>query len=87
MAWFFDSSIMYCSGAIGMGRAAAMEARKTMSEPDIIYLSVLLIWIVLVVLLYLILDLPRRVYEYIKKRLKAEILSYKKKKKGNGSRK
>lgn len=59
-----------------------------MSDQDIIYLTVLLTWIVLVVVLYLILDLPKRVYEYIKKRLKAEIRAHKersRKGKENGS--
>jgi len=58
-----------------------MGSRKKMSDLDVIYLIMFLIWIMLVVLLYLVLDLPKRLYEDIKKRLKAEILSYKEKKK------
>jgi len=52
-----------------------------MSDLDLIYLTVFLTWIALVVVLYLVVNLPKRLYEYIKGRLKAEILLYKKKKK------
>jgi len=47
-----------------------------MSDLDVIYLIMFLLWIMLVVLLYLVWGLPRRLYEDIKKRLKAEIQSY-----------
>jgi len=64
-----------------MDREAEMGSRKKMSDLDILLLSAFLIWIMLAVLLYLIFDLPRRLYEDIKKRLKAEIQSYMEKKK------
>jgi len=81
MACLFNNLIRYCSGAIGMDREAEMGSRKKMSDLDILLLSAFLIWIMLAVLLYLIFDLPRRLYEDIKKRLKAEIQSYMEKKK------
>lgn len=52
-----------------------------MSDLDILLLIAFLTWIVLVVLLYLVWGLPKRLYEDIKKRLKAEIQSYKEKEK------
>jgi len=72
---------MYCSRAIGTDRADTMESRKKMSDLDILLLIAFLTWIVLVVLLYLVWGLPKRLYEDIKKRLKDEIQSYKKKEK------
>jgi len=47
-----------------------------MSDLDLIYLIMFLLWIMLVVLLYLVWGLPKRLYEDIKGRLKAEIQSY-----------